>query len=89
MIPQNEITALLSVIERLEQTQRLTPLQIFRKEQARAYRFSPNGRDPGVHAHQRKYGKKSVFFSRAKRTIPFTVTLILPLDFRPAIWMQS
>ncbi len=39
MIPQNEITALLSVIERLEQTQRLTPLQIFRKEQARAYRF--------------------------------------------------
>jgi len=39
MIPQNEITALLSVIERLEQTQSLTPLQIFRKEQARAYRF--------------------------------------------------
>ena len=66
MIPQNEITALLSVIERLEQTQRLTPLQIFRKEQARTYRFSPDGRDHDVHAHQRKYGKKSVFQPREK-----------------------
>jgi len=66
MIPQNEITALLSVIERLEQTQRLTPLQIFCKEQARTYRFSPNGRDPDVHAHQRKYGKRSVFQPREK-----------------------
>ena len=88
MISQNEITALFSIIERLEQTQRLTPLQIFRKEQARTHSFSPDGRDHDVHAHQRKYGKKSVFQPREKNH-PVYGDTHLPLDFRPAIWMQS
>ena len=66
MIPQNEFTVLMAVIERLEQTQILTPLQVFRKEQQRLYRFSPNGPDPDIHVHQRKYGAKAAFQIRDK-----------------------
>jgi hypothetical protein len=66
MIPQNEISALMSVIQRLEETPPLTALQIFRKEQERRYKFSPSGNDPDVHAHQRKYSKRSGYQPRDK-----------------------
>lgn len=66
MIPENELSALMAVIQRLEETRPLTPLQIFRKEQERKYKFSPTGHNPDVHAHQRKYSKKSGFQPRDK-----------------------
>lgn len=66
MIPKNEITALIALIERLEETPPLTPLLVFRKEKERRYTFSPDGNNPDVQAHQKKYGKKSAHQPRDK-----------------------